>query len=69
MPRSTRKLYNLETLGALSWAKVIAGIAGSAVATGVIRRLPLGRTVLTAAPLIVAAMQRHRDRPKDGRNS
>jgi hypothetical protein len=68
MPKRTTKTDNLETASKFPWGKLIAGIAGSAVATRVIGRVPLGRIVIAAAPLIVAALQRERERPKGKRN-
>lgn len=61
MPKRTTKSDNAETPGSFPWGKVIAGIAGSAVATRVVRRVPLGRIVVAAAPLIIAALQRDRN--------
>jgi hypothetical protein len=65
MAKRTTKSDNVETSGAFPWGKLIAGIAGSAVATRVIRKVPLGRIVIAATPLIVAALQRGREPPKD----
>lgn len=67
MPKRTTKSDNAETPGSFPWGKVIAGIAGSAVATRIVRRVPLGRIVIAAAPLIIAALQRDRNPPKDER--
>jgi len=67
MPKRTTKSDNAEASGSFPWGKVIAGIAGSAVATRVVRRVPLGRIVIAAAPLIIAALQRDRNSPKDER--
>ncbi len=64
MPKRTTNSDNVETSGAFPWGKVIAGIAGSAVATRVLRRVPLGRVVIAAAPLIIAALQRDRGSAK-----
>lgn len=69
MPKRTTKSDNVETPGAFPWGKVIAGIAGSAVATRLIRKVPLGRIVIAATPLIVAALRRGREPPKDGPRS
>ncbi len=64
MPKRTTNSDNVETSGSFPWGKVIAGIAGSAVATRVLRRVPLGRVVIAAAPLIIAALQRDRGSTK-----
>lgn len=67
MPKRTKDSENVATAGSFPWGKVIAGIAGSAVATRVVSRLPLGRIVIAAAPLIIAALQRDRGPPNDER--
>jgi hypothetical protein len=61
MAERTPNSENDHKPGAFPWGKVLAGIAGSAVASRVIRRVPLGRIVLAAAPLVVAALQKSRD--------
>lgn len=67
MPTRTRKTDKMETASKFPWGKLIAGIAGSAVATRVVRSVPLGRIVIAAAPLIIAALQRERELPKGKR--
>jgi hypothetical protein len=67
MAKRTTDTDKLETANKFPWGKLIAGIAGSAVATRVIRRVPLGRIAIAAAPLIIAALQREREQPKGKR--
>jgi hypothetical protein len=40
------------------WAKIAGGIAASVVASGFLRRLPFGRVLVAAAPIIIAGLQK-----------
>jgi len=57
--RDTRS-ESSEKTGRFPWGKVLGGIAGSAVASRVIRKMPLGRVLVAAAPLIIAAIQKNK---------
>lgn len=59
MPKRSAKLEN-----ACPWAKIAAGVAASAMASSVVKRLPFGRVLIAAALLIVAAIERNQKRPR-----
>ncbi|MBB4291427.1 hypothetical protein GGE16_003486 [Rhizobium leguminosarum] len=46
----------------LPWSKIAAGVAASTLASGLVRRLPLGRILVAAAPLIIATLEKNEKR-------
>jgi hypothetical protein len=58
MAKRTTRTERGTTTNAFPWTQVAGGIAASLVASGLLRRLPLGRVLVAAAPMIIAALQK-----------
>lgn len=65
MPKRTTKSDSGDAVGAFPWGKVVGGIAASVVASSFVRRLPLGRVLVAAAPIIIAALQQKNKARRD----
>lgn len=58
MPKRTT---DSDRANGFPWGTVIGGVAASALASTVVRRLPLGRLMVAAAALILAALNKDRN--------
>ncbi|KQV82143.1 hypothetical protein ASC90_23835 [Rhizobium sp. Root1220] len=59
MPKRATKSQSGEFAGAFPLGKVAGAIAASIVASGFVRRLPLGRVLAAAVPILIAALQKN----------